>query len=74
MSIFKTVVLEILITLHVCNLPKEDKEPMRANKKISGTRNGGIIEECARCGDKDPEYVLDDRLLCIDCYSAEIAY
>jgi hypothetical protein len=32
------------------------------------------VEECAGCGDKNPEYVLEDRRLCFDCYRAEKYY
>ncbi len=29
---------------------------------------------CASCGEDSPEYVLDDRNLCFDCYKAERYY
>jgi len=29
---------------------------------------------CAGCGEKNPEYVLDERQLCFDCYRAERYY
>ncbi len=29
---------------------------------------------CAGCGDSNPEYILDDRHLCFDCYRAEKYY
>ena len=29
---------------------------------------------CAGCGEKNPEYVLDERHLCFDCYKAERYY
>jgi hypothetical protein len=32
------------------------------------------MNECANCGEKKPEYVIDDRTLCFDCYRAEKFY
>ncbi len=32
------------------------------------------MDECANCGEKNPEYNLDDRQLCYDCYRAEKFY
>jgi recombinational DNA repair protein (RecF pathway) len=33
-----------------------------------------MLDECASCGEKKPEYVLDERKLCFDCYRAEKFY
>ncbi len=32
------------------------------------------VDECANCGEKHPEYALDERKLCFDCYRAERFY
>ena len=30
--------------------------------------------ECANCGEKNPEFIIDDRQLCFDCYRIEKFY
>jgi hypothetical protein len=30
--------------------------------------------DCAGCGRKNPEYVLEDRQLCLECYKADLNY
>ncbi len=32
------------------------------------------IDKCAGCETENPEYVLEDRQLCFDCYTAEKCY
>ncbi|MCW3999110.1 MAG: hypothetical protein NWE93_02595 [Candidatus Bathyarchaeota archaeon] len=29
---------------------------------------------CAGCGADNPEYLLDDRQLCVDCYKSEVEH
>ena len=66
--------LEYLKTLYACNLPKGGKKHLSTGKNKSPVSEGKIAEECAGCGEKNPEYVLDDRHLCVDCYRAEKYY
>lgn len=32
------------------------------------------MDMCANCGEKQPEYIFDERKLCYDCYRAEKFY
>lgn len=61
-------------TLNVCNLPTGNKKSVQVDEDVSPFSDTKIAEECAGCGEKNPEYVLDDRHLCFDCYRAEKYY
>ena len=50
----------------VLNISKETNEERKAIQKETNL--------CAACGESHPEYVLDDRKLCFDCYKAEKYY
>ncbi len=60
--------------MHVCNVPKEKAKNVQVNEGIDPLSGAQISGECAGCGDKNPEYVIDDRPLCFDCYKAEKYY
>jgi len=66
--------VEYLKILHDCNLQKGDKKHLQAGKNKSSVSDDKIAEECAGCGEKNPEYVLEDRHLCFYCYKAEKHY
>ena len=56
----------------VLNLSKqaiENKNDVQGETNISQTNR-----LCAACGESNPEYVLDNRKLCFDCYKAEKYY
>lgn len=47
----------------------------KMNKQSESICSGEKTEKkCAGCNQKIPEYVLDDRQLCLDCYKTEICY
>ncbi len=66
--------LECVKILHVCNLPKENKKHVETGKNSPAPTEANPAENCAGCGEKNPEYSLDDRQLCCDCYNAEQRY
>jgi hypothetical protein len=44
---------------------------IQSEKNVS-SKNKVII--CAGCGADNPEYILDERELCLDCYKAELEH
>ncbi len=55
-------------------MKKVQKNKRDQKGKAAFSRNIlGIDDKCAGCGEDYPEYVLEDRQLCLDCYAAEEA-
>lgn len=50
---------------------KKDEKNKQTNAIYNGMK---IYQKCAGCGEKNPEYVLEDRQLCSDCYRTERHY
>jgi hypothetical protein len=45
------------------------------SKNTSSVQAGSDLnEQCATCGGERPEYTLEDKQLCVECYNAEIDF
>jgi len=52
---------------------KKNKQNIQTTE-ASVEYDSSLETKCAGCGDIHPEYMLDDRYLCYDCYKAERYY
>lgn len=51
-----------------------DNRTTKKRNRKQATTIDELCGVCAGCGEKNPEYVLDERRLCFDCYRAERYY
>ncbi len=58
------------MSVNISRKMRKDKK----NKQTNAFCKGKTDQKCAGCSEKAPEYVFDDRQLCLDCYIAEIHY
>ncbi len=52
---------------------EKNKQNIQASKSLA-EYDAELETKCAGCGEIHPEYMLDDRPLCYDCYKAERYY
>ncbi len=57
------------MALNISKNTNENKKGVQGETNVSETD-----KLCAACGESNPEYVLDERKLCFDCYKAEKYY
>jgi hypothetical protein len=43
-------------------------------KCVQASTTSDLDSQCACCGKDQPEYALEDKQLCVDCYTAEISF
>jgi hypothetical protein len=56
------------MSVNISMKTRKCKKDKQANNTCVGTKN---TQNCSGCDVKNPEYVLEDRQLCSDCYIAE---
>jgi hypothetical protein len=44
------------------------------NKCVQASIFSDLDSQCATCGGERPEYALEDKRLCAECYNAEISF
>jgi hypothetical protein len=47
---------------------------IKNEKGVQASMNSDLDSQCACCGKEQPEYALEDKQLCVDCYIAEISF
>ena len=62
------------MALNISKNTNEDKKGVQGETNVYPKNDSEIEKLCAACGESNPEYVLDERKLCFDCYKAEKYY
>jgi hypothetical protein len=60
--------------LKVSKKTGENQKNVQASEEVNSINATEIAGKCAGCGESNPEYVLEDKQLCFDCYKAEKYY
>jgi hypothetical protein len=62
------------MSLNISTKTNENKKGVQEESDVYPKTDSDIEKLCAACGENNPEYVLDERKLCFDCYKAEKYY
>jgi len=61
------------MALNMSKKNEENKAGIQASEDQYGN-DSNVETKCAGCREANPEYMLEDRPLCFDCYKAEKYY